>query len=135
MEDILPSRPTDIFILALAAYVSWGHAKYQSQSVQRRSHTGFVPNASLELHLGSNAKYHQQGVPSSVWIGSSRGNTGWSGLFDMIPVRFLIPGTLGKKMAKLFYHLIKNYGRKKTLEFLNIVRAFSDDCHTFVHLK
>jgi UDP-glucose:glycoprotein glucosyltransferase len=28
----------------------------------------------------------------------------------------------GKKMTKLFYHLIKNYGRKKTLDFLSAVR-------------
>jgi hypothetical protein len=53
----------------------------------------------------------------------------------MIPVRFLILGTLGKKMAKLFYHLIKNYGRKKTLEFLNIVRTSSDALHIFRSFK
>jgi hypothetical protein len=38
-------------------------------------------------------------------------------------------------MAKLFYHLIKNYGRKKTLEFLNIVRAFSYNLHISYSLK
>ncbi|KIM46645.1 glycosyltransferase family 24 protein [Hebeloma cylindrosporum] len=41
------------------------------------------------------------------------------------PLRFgLVPVAEtqdGKKMAKLFYYLIKNYGRKKTLEFLNII--------------
>jgi hypothetical protein len=30
----------------------------------------------------------------------------------------------GKKMAKLFYYLIENHGRKKTLEFLNLVCPF-----------
>lgn len=29
---------------------------------------------------------------------------------------------VGRKMAKLFYHLITNHGRRKTLEFLSAVR-------------
>ncbi|KAF4618673.1 hypothetical protein D9613_009850 [Agrocybe pediades] len=50
-----------------------------------------------------------------------------------IPLRFgLVPTAEtedGKKMANLFYHLIKNYGRKKTLEFLKTASQFQVPGH------
>ncbi|PPQ88795.1 hypothetical protein CVT25_010481 [Psilocybe cyanescens] len=42
-----------------------------------------------------------------------------------IPLRFglvpIVETEDGKKMARLFYHLVKNYGRKKTLQFINSI--------------
>jgi hypothetical protein len=42
-----------------------------------------------------------------------------------IPLRFglvpIVEGSEGKKMARLFYHLMKDHGRKKTLAFVQNV--------------
>ncbi|KAF9478976.1 hypothetical protein BDN70DRAFT_807681 [Pholiota conissans] len=50
-----------------------------------------------------------------------------------LPLRFgLVPlaeTEEGKKMTKLFYHLIKNYGRKKTLNFLSALSQLQVPAH------
>uniref|UniRef100_A0A8H8CJL8 Glycosyltransferase family 24 protein n=1 Tax=Psilocybe cubensis TaxID=181762 RepID=A0A8H8CJL8_PSICU len=50
-----------------------------------------------------------------------------------IPLRFglvpLVETEDGKKMARLFYHLVKNYGRRKTLQFIHSISQIRLPAH------